>query len=56
MSGKKNKAAQAVAMGWLKEKGLVKCAECSLPNWDVYHTPDHPCPKAASGDAEVQHG
>lgn len=21
------------------------CKACSLPNWDVYHTPNNPCPK-----------
>jgi hypothetical protein len=37
----------------MKESGNVKCEKCSVPNWDIWHTPGNPCPKngtfAASG-------
>ena len=35
----------------IEQGGNVLCKLCSVPNWDVYHTPGNPCPKSPAPDA-----
>jgi hypothetical protein len=34
--------------------GNDPCPLCSTPNWNVYHTAEHPCPKSESNAPRPQ--
>lgn len=41
----KDQALNDYVRALIVEGGSVLCKKCSVPNWDIYHTPGNPCPK-----------
>lgn len=50
----RDKAANDLVRQLIEKGGSTLCKACSVPNWDIYHTPGNPCPKRQAQEHKAE--